>query len=290
MDRTWPLSNRGVAFPTLRPPRLGVFSGTGAVDETWKRAALEPVSADGVRDPWASSAVNIAPIKRVEPHPKLIPPATCVKRHQKLTPGDTKTDPLLINGTVPTGLSTLCPRRRSPDNQVAVGNRVGNPIDGLGRWPLPPLATPPAVLCSRWAAIGSPWGTVRSEHRPNQNSRAGVAEVQQKRRRAMIEHRPFQIAEWGFPRFAHRASFFWGSAPWTKRGKRATSGAFPGAGRQPIATAPDWSEHRPNQNPRSSRGGERRRKRLPERTPPVSIAAESPPNRFDTVDIYSIPA
>ena len=163
-------------------------------------------------------------------------------------------DPLL---TAPTGLSTLCPRRRSPDNQVAVGNRVGNPIDGLGRWPLPPLATPPAVLCSRWAAIGSPWGTVRSEHRPNQNSRAGVAEVQQKRRRAMIEHRPFQIAEWGFPPFAHRASFFWGSAPWTKRGKRATSGAFPGAGRQPIATAPDWSEHRPNQNPRSSRGGER---------------------------------
>ena len=32
-----------------------------------------------------------------------------------------KLTPLWINGTALTGLSTLCPRRRSPDNQVAVG-------------------------------------------------------------------------------------------------------------------------------------------------------------------------
>ena len=44
-----------------------------------------------------------------------------VKRHYgKPTPGDMKTDPLSINGTALTGLSTLCPRRRSPVNQVAV--------------------------------------------------------------------------------------------------------------------------------------------------------------------------
>ena len=67
-----------------------------------------------------------------------------------------------------------------------------------------------------------------------------------------------------FPPFAHRASVFVrGPAPWTKRGKRATSGAlfrsraaFPGSSCR--------KQHRPFQSPR-----------------------KSPPIRIDTVDIYS---
>ena len=60
-------------FPPLRPPRLGVSRGPAPWTKRGKRAALEPVPADGVRNPWPSSAVNIAPINGVERHPKLIP-------------------------------------------------------------------------------------------------------------------------------------------------------------------------------------------------------------------------
>ena len=42
------------------------------------------------------------------------------EHHRKLTPGDAKADPFVINDTALTGLSTLCPRRRSSTNQVAV--------------------------------------------------------------------------------------------------------------------------------------------------------------------------
>ena len=55
-------------------------------------------------------------------------PELTVKRHRKLTPWRHENcPPVLINGTALTGLSTLCPRCRSPANKRRGGQRVGNP-------------------------------------------------------------------------------------------------------------------------------------------------------------------
>ena len=95
---TSPCSNRGrVAFPTLRPPRLRLYGGPA---------------------PWAKRGKRTTAVALVGIGSAAGPRA---RRHrQKPTPGDTRTDALSIDGTALTGLSTLCPRRRSPVNQIAV--------------------------------------------------------------------------------------------------------------------------------------------------------------------------
>ena len=92
-----PIQFGRVAFPTLRPPRLSAVRGTGAVDEAWKTHGR-----------CRSGQCRCGSRTEYQEH------------HQELTPGDTKADPFVINGTALTGLSTLCPRRRSSSNQLAV--------------------------------------------------------------------------------------------------------------------------------------------------------------------------
>ena len=150
-------SNDGVAFPTLRPPRLGVFSGTGAVDEAWKTPC--PCTCSG----RAASGTVGHPPNGTSPQSN---PSSDIRNR---SPGDMETRSPLINGTAPTGLSTLCPRRRSPDNQSRGGQRVGSPLDDLADGRLPPLR--PRQPCS----VRGRAATVRSEHRPNQ-TRAGAVD------------------------------------------------------------------------------------------------------------------
>ena len=140
-----------VSHPSPTAP-LAVW-GTGAVDEAWKtrRHCRLVRGGDGIRIVGATVGSNIAPFNfgpsvadvrstggtvRTEHRPNQFRGPSCDSRrfdrcrgggrtayqehHQKQTPGETKTDHLVINGTALTGLSTLCPRRRSPVNQVAV--------------------------------------------------------------------------------------------------------------------------------------------------------------------------
>ena len=218
-----------------------------------------------------------------------------VKRHQKPTPLPTRKLTPLIDGAALTGLSTLCPRRRSPANQVAVVKGWVTPLDGPGRWPFPASrrrprsrrhgrvrhagATLPAqpaafsgdrrdvavapVLCRRRAASG---GMARG---------GNIAPFKPTRRwpacgggRAVrTEHRPNQSgAELRFPPL-----------------RPPRLGCFSGTG----AVDEAWKTH--NRRCACSRG------RRPYRggrkgTSPYSLAAESPPKRTNTVDIYSIPA
>ena len=93
--------------------------GTGAVDEAWK-------THDRCRFGRGRFGSR-----------------TAYREHQKQTPYDTKADAFVINGTALTGLSTLCPRRRSPTNKRRGGQRVGNPHDDLGRSQFRLSRTPP---------------------------------------------------------------------------------------------------------------------------------------------------
>ena len=132
-----PIQNQGrVAFPTLRPLRLAVW-GTGAVDEAWK-----------THDRCRFGRGRGGPAgPRVDSH------------HQTTTPGDTKVDPFVINGTALTGLSTLCPRRRSSSNQVAVGKGWVTPSTTLADGRSGPFAI-------------SPWPGFRIVHYSIQNDHA----------------------------------------------------------------------------------------------------------------------
>ena len=188
-------SNDGVAFPTLRPPRLGVFSGTGAVDEAWKTPC--PCTCSG----RAASGTVGHPPNGTSPQSN---PSSDIRNR---SPGDMETRSPLINGTAPTGLSTLCPRRRSPDNQVAVVKgwvapsttspmAASRPCDPASRALFEVERQPSGVNIARIKLGPAPWtkrgkrrrcvlfeagvvgsrGNRRQEHRPNQ-TRVGVEGV-----------------------------------------------------------------------------------------------------------------
>ena len=229
--------------------------------------------AGGVRDRWASSERNIAPIRRVERHPKPISrrhgdptpldqwhgadgaihalstatiPRQSNRGGQRLgcqaTP---ETDPLatrkltphlLINGTASTGLSTLCPRRRSPDNQVAVGKGWVTPstasADGRSR----------PSRCRLRCSVRGGRQSGHHGHRPGMNIASNqlgteVAEVRRTGGTPRFEHRPYQVAELRFPRFAHRASVvFRGSAPGGTPESRVLATASTPHARPPVVS------------------------------------------------------
>ena len=112
LDATSPHSNRcRVAFPTLRPPRLWLFGGTGAVDEAWKTHRRCRFGRGRERPDRVSRAI-------VRSRPQ----------------GGTKADPLDQwhggDGVVH-ALSTAT----IPSQSSRGGQGVGNPLDDLGRWP-----------------------------------------------------------------------------------------------------------------------------------------------------------
>ena len=129
---------------------------------------------------------------------------------------------------MPTGLSTLRPRRRSPDNQVAVGEGWVTPSTASAGGRIPPLATPPAVFCSRSGQSGHD-GRLSGVNIAPIKLMPEVAVVLW--RGATVEHRPFQIAELRFPPFAHRALIFSGIGAVDEAWKTPNVWCFPGAGR-----------------------------------------------------------
>ena len=128
--------------------------------------------------------------------------------------GKREPTPLLINGSALAGLSTLCPRRRSPVNQVAVGKGWVTPSNDLGRWRVRSFAAPPArspqdrkhrpfrIRCRR-TGNGVPDQRRPEKHRPFQfrgeSNRYGY-----RRHGAGMEHRPIQSGELRFARCVTR--------------------------------------------------------------------------------------
>ena len=148
----------------------------------------------------------------------------------KPTPGDTKTDPPGSTAPPLTGLSTLCPRRRSPDNQVAVGRGWITPWTTLadGEFRL-------RNACAA-CAVGVVWNAAPgTEHRPNQTGVECLGGGGGRRK----EHRANQSgAELRFPPFAHRASVDLGDR---RRGRSVENAPGPvrfRRGGTRIATAP----------------------------------------------------
>ena len=116
-----PIQKQGrVAFPTPSPTAPSAVWGTGAVDEAWK-----------THDRCRFGRGRFGSLTE------------CQEHHQKLTPGDTKPTPSLIDGAALPGLSTLCPRRRSPANQVAVVKGWITPTTTSADACVQLLATPP---------------------------------------------------------------------------------------------------------------------------------------------------
>ena len=147
-----------------------------------------------------------------------------------------KLTPLLINGTAPTGLSTLCPRRRSPDNQVAVGKGWVTPSTALADGSFQVVRD---AACGALFELG-----LQSSHDGQPVGRniapiklgPEVADVRRTGVAPRIEHRPFQAAELRFPPFAHRASVSQGDR---RRGRSVENARrpvlFSGAGRHSRA-------------------------------------------------------
>ena len=128
--------------------------------------------------------------------------------------GKREPTPLLINGSALAGLSTLCPRRRSPVNQVAVGKGWVTPSNDLGRWRVRSFAAPPArspqdrkhrpfrIRCRR-TGNGVPDQRRPEKHRPFQ-FRGESNGYGYRRHGAGMEHRPIQSGELRFARCVTR--------------------------------------------------------------------------------------
>ena len=206
-----PIQNRGrVAFPTLRPPRLRLFGGPAPWTKRGKRTtAVTLVEVGSTPDRERGETVRCQATSKTDPG-----------RHENRPPS--------INGTALTGLSTLCPRRRSPVNRVAVVKGWITPSTTSADRRFRLFATPPVP---RHRPIQLARGL---EHRPIQSSGRALSKCEVPAAR-LGEHRPIQTgAGLRFPPFAHRAFGCLGD----RRRGRSVENARPlslwsGWGRQP---------------------------------------------------------
>ena len=200
-------SRSRVSHPLPTAPRF--FWRTGTVDEAWKtRAALEAVSADGVRT---------LGILRSEHRPNQSPRATSetdLRRHGTPIPLDRWHS---ADGVIHALSTATIPRQSSRG-----GQRVGNPLDGLGRWPLPATHDAARRVLYLVRLQSSHDGQPVGRNIAPIKTRPEVADVRRTGGLATIEHRPFSSRGVAFPTLRPpRLGFSGGPAPWTKRGKRA---------------------------------------------------------------------